>query len=263
MLEAWTQQLLEPRHGLWLLQGWLVTLALATVAATASTLLGMGLAAARGSSRRGWQWGARAYLSLFRNTPLLAQLFFWYVGLPSLLPEGAREALVAGQGPALWGVALPWPSFEVLTATLGLVLYATAYVGEEIRAGIQGVPRSQWQAGLALGLTQRQVFTAVVLPQALRLALAPLFGQYMNIVKNTSLVMAVGVVELSYVSRQIEAETFRTFQSFGAATLLYVATILALEALLARVQRPRAAAGAGERHATAARRLHGVGHAAR
>ncbi|MBO9680635.1 MAG: amino acid ABC transporter permease [Acidovorax sp.] len=258
MLEAWTQQLLAPRYGWWLLQGWLVTLALSAVAIAASTVLGVGLAAARGSGGPGWcswQGAARAYLSLFRNTPLLVQLFFWYFGLPSLLPEGVREALVAGQG--------PWPSFEVLTATLGLVLYATAYVGEEIRAGIQGVPRSQWQAALALGLTPRQVFTAVVLPQALRLALPPLFGQYMNIVKNTSLVMAVGVVELSYVSRQIEAETFRTFQSFGAATLLYVATILALEALLARLRRPRELAGAGARGAAAARRPHGLGHAAR
>lgn len=255
MLEAWTQQLLAPRYGGWLLQGWLVTLALSAVAIAASTALGVGLAAARGSGRRGWRWLAGAYLSLFRNTPLLVQLFFWYFGLPGLLPEGVREALVAGQG--------PWPSFEVLTATLGLVLYATAYVGEEIRAGIQGVPRGQWQAALALGLTQRQVFTAVVLPQALRLALPPLFGQYMNIVKNTSLVMAVGVVELSYVSRQIEAETFRTFQSFGAATLLYVATILALEALLARLRRPRAPAEAGARGAAMERRPHGLGHAAR
>jgi len=95
------------------------------------------------------------------------------------------------------------------------------------------VPVGQTMAAQALGFTRAQVLAQVVLPQALRIALPPLLGQYMNIVKNTSLAMAVGLVELSYASRQVEAETFKTFQAFGVATLLYIVTIGAIELLAA------------------------------
>jgi polar amino acid transport system permease protein len=131
-------------------------------------------------------------------------------------------------------------SFELLSALVGLTLYAAAYVGEDIRSGIRGVPEGQTLAALALGLTRAQVLAQVVLPQALRIALPPLLGQYMNIVKNTSLAMAVGLVELSYTSRQVEAETFKTFQAFGFATLLYIVTIGAIEVLAAWAARRQA-----------------------
>ena len=166
------------------------------------------------------------------------QLFFWYFGAPAVLPEAAREWLYAGHV----------LSFELLSALVGLTLYAAAYVGEDIRSGIRGVPAGQTLAASALGFTRAQVLAQVVLPQALRIALPPLLGQYMNIVKNTSLAMAVGLVELSYASRQVEAETFKTFQAFGFATLLYVVTIGAIEVLAAYAARRQAkgpGAGAG------------------
>ncbi len=224
--------MLAPRYLGWLFDGWLTTLWVSLIAIAASTALGLVFAALRASPNPAWQRAAAGYVSLVRNTPLLVQLFFWYFGLPSLLPEAAREWLNAGH-------AFPWPSFEFLSAMVGLVLYATAYVGEEIRSGIRGVPASQLDAARALGFTQGQAMRHVVLPQALRIALPPLLGQYMNIVKNTSLTMAVGVVELSYASRQVEAETFRTFQSFGIATALYIVTIAALELLAAALARRR------------------------
>jgi polar amino acid transport system permease protein len=88
----------------------------------------------------------------------------------------------------------------------------------------------------------------VVLPQALRIALPPLFGQYMNLVKNTSLTMAIGVVELSYTSRQIETETLKTFQAFGVATLFYIAIIVAIELVLQQLRQGRwAPVGEGRR----------------
>ena len=181
------------------------------------------------------QRAGAAYVGLVRNTPLLVQLFFGYFGAPALLPEAAREWLFSGPVLLQWPLMLRWPSFEVLCAVVGLTLYATAYVGEDIRSGMRGVPASQRLAAQAMGFTPGQ---------ALRIALAPLFGQYMNIVKNTSLAMAVGLVELSYASRQVEAETFKTFQSFGIATLLYIATIGVLEVAASRAARRWPPAGA-------------------
>ncbi len=193
------------------------------------------LAIARLSRRRLLSWPARAYLALFRNTPLLVQLFFWYFGVPALLPE----ALVSWLNTPHETPLLDWPSFEFLAGAWGLTLYTSAFVAEEFRAGIDSVRPEQRAAGLALGLTQRQVWREVVLPQALRTALPPLLGQYMNALKNSSLAMAIGLAELSYASRQVETETFKTFQAFGIATLLYIGAIALIEAFGQALQQTR------------------------
>ncbi len=201
-------ELLAPQYLRWLLDGFLLTLGLALLSCLLATLIGAPLAIARLSRRRLLSWPARAYLALFRNTPLLVQLFFWYFGVPALLPE----ALVSWLNTPHETPLLDWPSFEFLAGAWGLTLYTSAFVAEEFRAGIASVRPEQRAAGLALGLTQRQVWRVVVLPQALRTALPPLLGQYMNALKNSSLAMAIGLAELSYASRQVETETFKTFQ---------------------------------------------------
>lgn len=230
MIDNLQAQLLAPRYIGWLIDGWLTTLWASLLVAAGATVLGLVIAACRSSSRPALLGLSGAYVSLFRNTPLLVQLFFWYFGAPSVLPEAAREWLYAGHV----------LSFEFLSALVGLTLYAAAYVGEDIRSGIRGVPVGQTLAASALGFTRVQVLAQVVLPQALRIALPPLLGQYMNVVKNTSLAMAVGLVELSYASRQVEAETFKTFQAFGLATALYIVTIGAIEVLAAWAARRQA-----------------------
>ncbi len=219
-------ELLAPQYLRWLLDGFLLTLGLALLSCLLATLIGAPLAIARLSRRRLLSWPARAYLALFRNTPLLVQLFFWYFGVPALL----SEALVSWLNTPHETPLLDWPSFEFLAAAWGLTLYTSAFVAEEFRAGIASVRPEQRAAGLALGLTQRQVWRVVVLPQALRTALPPLLGQYMNALKNSSLAMAIGLAELSYASRQVETETFKTFQAFGIATLLYIGAIALIEA---------------------------------
>lgn len=216
-------ELLAPQYLRWLLDGFLLTLGLALLSCLLATLIGAPLAIARLSRRRLLSWPARAYLALFRNTPLLVQLFFWYFGVPALLPE----ALVSWLNTPHETPLLDWPSFEFLAGAWGLTLYTSAFVAEEFRAGI------------ALGLTQRQVWRVVVLPQALRTALPPLLGQYMNALKNSSLAMAIGLAELSYASRQVETETFKTFQAFGIATLLYIGAIALIEAFGQALQQTR------------------------
>ncbi|EOZ4891072.1 amino acid ABC transporter permease [Pseudomonas aeruginosa] len=228
-------ELLAPQYLRWLLDGFLLTLGLALLSCLLATLIGAPLAIARLSRRRLLSWPARAYLALFRNTPLLVQLFFWYFGVPALLPE----ALVSWLNTPHETPLLDWPSFEFLAGAWGLTLYTSAFVAEEFRAGIASVRPEQRAAGLALGLTQRQVWRVVVLPQALRTALPPLLGQYMNALKNSSLAMAIGLAELSYASRQVETETFKTFQAFGIATLLYIGAIALIEAFGQALQQSR------------------------
>ncbi|MBG5022891.1 amino acid ABC transporter permease [Pseudomonas aeruginosa] len=228
-------ELLAPQYLRWLLDGFLLTLGLALLSCLLATLIGAPLAIARLSRGHLLSWPARAYLALFRNTPLLVQLFFWYFGVPALLPE----ALVSWLNTPHETPLLDWPSFEFLAGAWGLTLYTSAFVAEEFRAGIASVRPEQRAAGLALGLTQRQVWRVVVLPQALRTALPPLLGQYMNALKNSSLAMAIGLAELSYASRQVETETFKTFQAFGIATLLYIGAIALIEAFGQALQQTR------------------------
>jgi len=240
---------LAPKYLDWMLWGVLETLFLSLLVVLAATLFGLLLAALRDSHHRALSLPALAYQTVFRNTPLLVQLLFWYFGASSLLPAPAIEWLNTPRALTLAaGWAVPWPSFEFIAGLFGLSLYSASFIAEEIRAGISGVPAGQRQAAAALGLSGWQALRWVILPQALRIALPPLFGQYMNVVKNTSLTMAIGVVELSYTSRQVETETLKTFQAFGVATLLYIAIIMVIELVLQQLrQRRLAPVGEGRR----------------
>lgn len=231
--------LLAPQYLHWLFDGFLVTLGLSLLVCLAATVLGVLLCLARSASSAWLAWPARLYLLVFRNTPLLVQLFFWYFGVTALLPDDWVTWLNTPHSVALGAGSLDWPSFEFVAGGWGLTLYTTAFIAEELRAGIGSVRGQQRAAGLALGLKPAQVWRHVVLPQGLRTALGPLLGQYMNALKNSSLTMAIGLAELSYASRQVETETFKTFQAFGFATLLYILSIALIEALGQLIQHSR------------------------
>jgi len=236
--------LLQTQYQIWLLKGFLVTLEIAVLAIPAATLLGFLTAIVRNSRWRILAWSSASLVSLFRNSPLLVQLFFWYFGASALLPDGVRDWLNGSHVAVLFGLPVEWPSYEFVCGVFGLVLYSTAYVSEEIRAGVRGVPLSQRYAAQALGMSPFQVFRHVILPQAFRISLPTLMGQYMNIVKNSSLTMAIGVMEISYASRQVETVTFKTFQAFGIATLFYIFIIALLEVFAQVLQRHFPVAGA-------------------
>ncbi|MDR3399753.1 MAG: ABC transporter permease subunit, partial [Pandoraea sp.] len=156
---------LAPKYVGWLLQGFGVTLALAIAVSATATWLGFGLALARDSRNALFARPATAFVALMRNTPLLVQLFFWYFGVAALLPAGAVQWL---SQPHSWHLVLfdiRWPTLETLAGFLGLTIYTTAFIGEEIRAGLRGVPAGQTQAAAALGLSRFAVFRHVVLPQ--------------------------------------------------------------------------------------------------
>ena len=228
---------LAPKYLIWLLQGFGMTLGLSALVIVAATLCGCLLALARTSRTASVRRAAALYVLVFRNSPLIVQLLFWYFGVATLLPEAAMTWLNTPHAVDLGVFSLHWPSFEFVAGWIGLTCYSITFIGEEFRSGLSGVPAGQHNAAAALGLTPLAAFVHVILPQAVRIATPPLFGQYMNIVKNSSLTMAIGLAELSYSSRQVDTETFKTFQAFGLATVLYILTIAMLEVVLVAVQR--------------------------
>jgi polar amino acid transport system permease protein len=229
-MPSMTQAWLAPKYLMWLWQGFGVTLGVAVAAAVAATVAGFVLAIARHARYGAVRRAAAAYVVAFRNTPLLVQLLFWYFGAATLLPDAAMQWLNTPHVLHFSVFGLRWPSFEFVAGWIGLSCYTAAFIAEEFEAGLRGVGAAQHHAAAALGLSPLQAFRYVVLPQAVRIALPPLFGQYMNLVKNTSLTMAIGLAELSYASRQVETETFKTFAAFGIATVLYVVAVATIEA---------------------------------
>lgn len=225
------EQLLEPRYLWWLWNGFLVTLAISFFTIIFSTILGFLLVIAQQSRIKLIKGIVMGYNAIFRYSPLLPQLFFWYFGIGNLLPTEFKMWLFDEPQIQLWFFTLKMPSFEFIIGFIGLTCYSSAFIAEEFRAGIAGVSVGQQQASLALGLTWWQSMRFIILPQSISIAFAPLIGQYMNIVKNSSLTMAIGVLELSYVSRQVETESLKTFQDFAIATFLYILAIVIIGTL--------------------------------
>ena len=225
------EQLLEPRYLWWLWNGFLVTLAISFFTIIFSTILGFLLVIAQQSRIKLIKGIVIGYNAIFRYSPLLPQLFFWYFGIGNLLPTEFKMWLFDEPQIQLWFFTLKMPSFEFIIGFIGLTCYSSAFIAEEFRAGIAGVSVGQQQASLALGLTWWQSMRFIILPQSISIAFAPLIGQYMNIVKNSSLTMAIGVLELSYVSRQVETESLKTFQDFAIATFLYILAIVIIGTL--------------------------------
>jgi len=164
----------------------------------------------------------RAYVEVFRNTPLLIQIFIVYFGLPQI------------------GLKLS-PFLSGLSA---LTLYAAAYNAEIFRAGLEAVPRGQHEAARSTGLSGAQVAGYVIVPQAVRICLPALGNNLVSLVKNSSLVSTIGMVELMFVANDISFNNFRSFEIYGAAAVLYVVLVLGLSRGLAVLERRLRRAGA-------------------
>ncbi|GJD49116.1 Glutamate/aspartate import permease protein GltJ [Methylobacterium crusticola] len=151
-----------------------------------------------------------AYVELFRNVPLLVQMFLWFFVLPEVLPES-------------WGTWLKQMSnAPFYTAVVCLGLFTASRVAEQVRAGIQALPRGQRMAGTALGLTTAQTYRYVLLPNAYRIILPPMTSEFLNNLKNTSVALTIGLLELTARARSMQEFSFQVFEAFTAATLLYI-----------------------------------------
>jgi glutamate/aspartate transport system permease protein len=152
-----------------------------------------------------------AYVELFRNIPLLVQMFLWFFVVPELLPKAMGT----------WLKQLPNASFW--TAVVALAFFTSARVAEQVKAGIQSLPRGQQAAGTALGLTLAQTYRHVLLPMAFRIILPPLTSEFLNIIKNSAVALTIGLMELTARARSMQEFSFQVFEAFTAATLIYLA----------------------------------------
>ena len=153
---------------------------------------------------------ASAYIELFRNIPILVQLFLWYFVFPELLP-------------VQWGGWLKQlPNAALYTAIIGLGFFTSARIAAQTWSGISSLPRGQLMAATALGLNLLQSYRYVILPRALRVVMPPLTSELLNLVKNSSVALTIGVLELTASARSIQEYSFQVFEAFTAATLIYL-----------------------------------------
>jgi glutamate/aspartate transport system permease protein len=173
-----------------------------------------------------------AYVEIFRNVPLIVQMFLWFFVVPELLPKGLGD----------WVKQMPPPWGSYLPAVLCLGIYTSVRIAEQVRSGINSLPRGQRMAGTALGLTLGQSYRYVVLPQAFRIILPPLTSESMNIIKNSSVALTIGLLELTGRARAMQEFSFKVFEAFAAATVIYLLTnmvvVFAMRALEKKVRVP-------------------------
>jgi len=161
---------------------------------------------------------ANVWVELFRNIPLLVQIFLWYFVLPKLIPPMQQL-----------------PGFLLVVIALGL--FTSARIAEQLRAGIQAMPRGQRYAAMAMGFTTFKTYRYVLLPMAFRIILPPLTSESMNLLKNSSVAFAVSIAELTMFAMQAQEETSRGIEIYLAVTLLYAVSAFAVNRLMAWVER--------------------------
>ena len=211
------------------LAAWVIALAIGAVVGTLRTTT--------------MKWAVRLgnlYVEVFRNIPRIVQMFLWFFVVPELLPKALGDWIK--QMPPPWGSFVP--------AVMCLAIFTSVRVAEQLRAGINSLPRGQRLAGVATGLTEAQAYRFVILPQAFRIILPPLTSEFMNIIKNSSVALTIGLLELTGRARAMQEFSFRVFEAFTAATVIYLLTnlvvVLLMRALEKKVRVPGLiSAGAG------------------
>lgn len=199
----------------WLVSGMKLTIRLSLVSIALSFPLGLLIAVMRMSRVAPVRWFALGYLEFFRNTPLLVQIFFWYFGSYKILPAAVNTWLAG-------------TNFEFTAAVIALTIYTSAFIAEDIRSGVLAIPKEQMEAARSSGFSYLRSMQYIILPQAVRIAVPPLVNQFLNLTKNSSLAMTIGVAELTYQARQVESYTFKGFEAFTAATVVYVVMSLVI-----------------------------------
>ncbi len=186
----------------WMFSAWGWTLSVAALALIVALVVGSLMGILRTTPNKWFVFLGNAWTELFRNIPLLVQIFLWYHVIPALIPP-----------------LKSFPSFILVVLALGF--FTSARISEQVRAGIESLPRGQRYAGLAMGLTLPQTYRYVLLPMAFRIVVPPLTSESMNIVKNSSVAFAVSIAELTMFAMQAQEETSRGIEIYLAVTLLY------------------------------------------
>lgn len=192
----------DPTYWQWMVSAWGWTLSVALLALVVALLFGSLMGILRTVPHKGLVFLGNAWTELFRNIPLLVQIILWYHVIPGIFKS-------------LQGL----PSFILVVFALGF--FTSARISEQVKAGIQSLPRGQRYAGLAVGFTLPQTYRYVLLPMAFRIIIPPLTSESMNIIKNSSVAFAVSVTELTMFAMQAQEETSRGVEIYLAVTALY------------------------------------------
>ena len=207
--------LLSGQYHEWLVSGFVMSLKLSALTFVISLPLAIVVALLRLAPLAPVRALGQAYVEGIRNVPLLAHMLFWYFGAPQLLPFAVKSWLYEH-------------NYEAISALIALVLYTVAYMAEDIRSGIRSIAKEQLEASRALGFSFLAAMRLVVLPQSLRITVPPLVSQTLNLWKNSSIAMVIGVAELMYQAQQVESATFHGFEPFAFATLAYLTISMAI-----------------------------------
>jgi polar amino acid transport system permease protein len=197
-----------------LINGLITTIKLSVLGIIFSFLIGSIVGIGRASKNFWISLFSSYYVESFRNIPLIVQMFFIYFTftLSQIFPFLND-----------WGKFLHIDDVDAFfSALLALILYTGAYIGEVVKAGILSIPKGQFEAAQSLGMNRFQVMWYIIYPQAIRIIIPPLTSQFLNLIKNSSLAMTIGVAELTFATQQIDAETFRGFEAATAVTILYI-----------------------------------------
>ena len=196
----------------WLLSAWGWTISVSLLALGVALVLGSIMGILRTTPVKAFVWIGNAWTELFRNIPLLVQLFLWYHVVPQIFRSLQQV-----------------PDF--VAAVIALGFFTSARISEQVKAGIQALPKGQRYAGLAMGLTLPQTYRYVLMPMAFRIVIPPLTSESMNIVKNSSVAFAVSIAELTMFAMQAQEETSRGIEIYLAVTALYFISAFAINRL--------------------------------
>jgi len=202
----------EEPHRSRIIEGLQTTVQLSILAWALALALGILIGSIRMSNSRPLRFLGTAYVEIFRNIPLLLQLFIWFFVFPLLLPRD-------------W--MLSWNRMDnvpFLTALLGLSLFTSARVAEQIRSGISSIPKGQFDAAYSTGLSSFQTYRYIVIPYAFRVMIPAISSEFLTVFKNSALTLTIGVAEITNTARAIEAWSFRGIEAYSVASLTYMAT---------------------------------------
>ena len=203
----------------WMFEAWRWTLAVAGASWVVAMLVGAVVGTVRTLQDHPWLVRlANAWVELFRNIPLLVQIFLWYFVVPKIFPAFQKV-----------------PGFLLVVFALGF--FTSARIAEQFRAGIQALPRGQRYAAMAMGFTTAQSYRYVILPTAFRIILPPLTSESMNLLKNSSVAFAVSIAELTMFAMQAQEETSRGIEIYLAVTVLYALSAFAVNRIFAFIER--------------------------
>ncbi|MEW6466320.1 MAG: amino acid ABC transporter permease [Burkholderiaceae bacterium] len=203
----------------WMFDAWGWTLAVAGASWVVAVAVGALVGVIRTLPASPWLVRlGNAWVELFRNIPLLVQVFLWYFVVPKIIPAFQQV-----------------PGFLLVVFALGF--FTSARIAEQVRAGIQALPRGQRYAGMALGLTTAQTYRYVILPMAFRIILPPLTSESMNLLKNSSVAFAVSISELTMFAMQAQEETSRGIEVYLAVTAAYAVSAFAVNRIFAFVEK--------------------------